>query len=265
MFSRSAYRFGTESRELDRGVVFGIGGAVMLILAGIALDGNIANFLDPISLIIVLGGTFGATFANFSMYDLRQAWGAFRSVFFSRVYHPIERINYMLALSQRVKRNGLLVLEGESRGSEDSFLKLALDMTVDAQPAADVRRILETEMRVSNERAMRAVQVFETLANYAPAMGLIGTLIGLINMLGVLTDPARVGPSMALALVTTFYGAILANLVFLPIAGRLRNRTEEANTVKAITIEGAISLGKQESPLLLEQKLQSFLPLTQAA
>ena len=265
MFSLSNYRIFTESHEIDRSMLVGVGSAVFLIAVGILAGGHFLNFVDPISMLIVLGGTFGATLANFSFYDLRQAWIAFRAVLNTPIFHPVERISYMLSLSQLLKKNGLLALEREAQNVSDPFLRLAMEITVDSQQHNDVRRILETEVRISNDRSLRAVQVFETLGNFAPAMGLIGTLIGLIQMMGALSDPRTVGPSMALALVTTFYGAILSNIVFLPLAGRLRNRAEEANLVKAITIEGVLSMARQESPVILEQKLQSFLPLASGA
>ena len=261
LYSRLSQPIAIDGQEIDRGVVFGVGGALLLVTIGVAMGGHLGAFLDPMGILIVLGGTFGATCANFSMYDLNHAYRAFRSVMFTKVYHPVERINYMVTLSQQVKRNGLLTLEEEANRTDDPFLRFALELTVDGQPEAEVKRILEMETRLARERGLKAVQVFETLANFAPAMGLIGTLIGLVHMLGALSDPANVGPSMALALVATFYGAILSNLVFLPIAGRLRNRGGEEILVKSITIEGILSMGRQENPIVLEQKLQGFLPI----
>lgn len=250
-----------EDREIDRTVVLGIGMALALIALAVALGGEILRFFDPLSLMIVLGGSLGATLTSFSVHDLGYAWQSFRSVFFTKVFYPLERANYLIELAQAVKRNGLLVLDEEANRVEDPFLRLALQITVDGQSQEDTKRILENEMRTSQEKAYRAVQVFETLASYAPAMGLIGTLIGLIQMMGTLNDPERVGPAMALALVATLYGAMLANLVFMPVAGKLKNRSEEALLVKNITLEGVLSLAKQENALILEQKLLSFLPL----
>jgi chemotaxis protein MotA len=163
--------------------------------------------------------------------------------------------------AQSLKRNGPLVLEREARSVSDPFLRKALELTVDGQAEEDIRRILETEIQSANEQSYRAVQVFQTMGNYAPAMGLIGTLIGLIQMLGSLENPAAVGPAMSVALLTTFYGAILANLFFLPVAGKIRNRSEEEAVVKAITVEGAVSLRREENTIVLEQRLRSFIPL----
>jgi len=259
----TGYQVAGVAPERDRGVALGVFIAVALVGAGVAFGGNALNFINLPSFLIVLGGTLGATLANFSLSDLRHAWNAFQGVLFTRIYRPLERIEYLVSLSQVAKKEGLLVLEEESRRVDDPFLKLALDITVDGQKAADVKRILETETHNSFDRSMRAVQVFETMGNYAPAMGLIGTLIGLIQMLSSLQDVARVGPAMALALVTTFYGAMLANIIFLPVAGKIRNRSEETAVVKALTMEGVLSIAQQESHLVLEQRLQSFLPMIQ--
>lgn len=250
---------------VDRGLLAGVALSAGLILLAILFGGAGSNFFSITSLLIVLGGTFGAGLIHFSPYDIRHAWGAFKTILYHQDHHPMERISFLVALSKAVRRDGLLVLEQTATQVSDPFLRTALELTVDTQEAPDIRRILETEMRTSQDRAWRAIQVFETLGTYAPAMGLIGTLVGLIQMLGRLEDPATVGPAMAVALITTLYGAILANLVFLPIAGKLRNRADEESMVKAITLEGALSLSKQENPMVVEQRLQSFIPLAAAA
>ena len=262
MNTRADVAWITQGREIDRGIVIGIAVSFFLISVGVAYGGSALNFIDPQGLLIVMGGTIGGTMVNYSVYDLRQAWLAFKTILFTKAEHAPERIGHLVGLSHLVRQNGLLVLEREARSTDDTFLRKALELTVDGQQTADVRRILETEMRTSNDRSARAISVFETMGNYAPAMGLIGTLIGLIRMLTSLDNPATVGPAMSVALVATFYGAVLANLVFLPIAGKLKNRNEEQALVKAITIEGITSLGKQENPIVIEQRLQSFLPLS---
>ena len=257
--------FEASGGELDRGVVTGLVLALGFLILTLAAGGAGLNFISPMSALLVLGGTFGATLVNFSFCDLRHAWAAFTEMLFVRSYNPLERISYLVWLAHAVRREGLLVLEREANGTDDVFLRNALNLTVDAQDPSEIKRLLETEIRTSYDRASRAVQVFETLGTYAPAFGLIGTLIGLIQMLGALENPATVGPAMGLALVTTFYGALLANLLFLPIAGKLKNRCEAEAMVRAITLEGVLGLGKQENPIVVEQKLQSFLPIAAAA
>lgn len=248
-------------REIDRGIIAGLLISCVLIGVGILASGRGLMFLDPGSIMIVFGGTIGATLVNFSPADLRYAFVELQSALFTKNSHPSERIKVLVEYAQALKRSGPLALEREARSATDRFLRKALELTVDGQSEADIRRMLETEIRTVNERSWRAVQVFQTMGNYAPAMGLIGTLIGLIQMLGALDNPTTVGPAMAVALVTTFYGAILANLFFLPIAGKIKNRSEEEAVVKAITVEGAVSLRKEENSIVLEQRLQSFIPL----
>lgn len=249
------------TREIDRGIMAGLIISCALIGIGILVSGRGLMFLDPSSIMIVFGGTIGATLVHFSPSDLRYAFLELQSALFTKNSHPSERIRVLIDYAQSLKRSGPLVLEREARTVSDRFLRKALELTVDGQPEEDIRRMLETEIRSFNEQSWRAVQVFQTMGNYAPAMGLIGTLIGLIQMLGTLDNPSTVGPAMAIALVTTFYGAILANLFFLPLAGKIKNRSEEEAVVKAITVEGAVSLRREENSIVLEQRLQSFIPL----
>ena len=246
--------------QFDRGIALGalISGGLLLVC--LFSGGSLGNFIDLPSFLLVIGGTFGATLVHYSMEDLGHAWAAFRAVLRLGGGDPGDRIRYLIRLGQAVKSQGVVFLDQEARSVSDGFLKMALELVADGQPADDVRRILETERTTASDHSVRAIQVFETMGAYAPALGLIGTLIGLIQMLGALNNPAAVGPAMALALVTTFYGAIAANLVFIPIAGKLRLRNQEELTLRAITIEGALSLGRQENSIMMEQRLQSYLP-----
>lgn len=253
--------FEDQEYELDVGVVAGIVISVLLIVAGVVASGKGVNYVSPGSLLIVLGGTVGATLVQFGVYDLKQSLTAFRNVLFNRVYLPEHRIHYLVDLAHAVRKDGILVLEQAAADAEDRFLRLALEIAVDGQGAENVKRILENEMRSTADRHRRAINVFQTMGSYAPAMGLIGTLMGLIQLLGSLDNPATVGPAMSVALVTTLYGAILANLVFLPIAGKLRNRSDEETMIKQITTEGMIGISKAESPIIVEQRLQSFMPV----
>ncbi len=257
---RSGYQWQTRQGRLDRGVIGGIGLSLTFILAGIAIGGEWQNFINPSSLLIVIGGTLGATLANFSQLDLTRTWLALQQTLRERHIEPHERISYFVGLSQQVRQDGLLVLEQASHRAPDAYLKKSLELAADGQSAGDIRRIMEIESRIFAEKSGRAVQVLETMGSYAPAMGLIGTLIGLIQMLGALQNPATVGHSMAEALVTTLYGAVLANLFFLPLAGKLRNRMEEDFLVKSLTVEGIVSMVNRENPIVVEQRLQSFLP-----
>jgi len=249
-----------QSRELDWSIVGGLAVSLALVTLGVLSSGKVAQFFDLSSILIVVGGTFGATLAHCSWGDICQAWSSLLGVIRASPDRSSARTRDLVKLSRAVRRDGTLVLEQASQRTWDPFFRLGLELAVDGQPSEEIRHILHTEMLTAQERAERSVRVFETMGTYAPALGLIGTLIGLIQMLGALNDPSTVGPAMAVALITTFYGAILANMVFLPIAGKLRQRHKEESALKSVTIEGTVSLARQESVVMLEQRLQSFQP-----
>jgi|688.fasta_scaffold37284_5 chemotaxis protein MotA len=248
-----------ERPQVNRSLVIGLVGSVLLVVFGAVIGGRPLTFLSLEGMLLVLGGTACSTLVQFSARDLRSAMKAARGALFQRQESPVDRIQALVRLSRRVKESGVLVLEDEASATTDSFLRLGLQLTVDGQNPEEISRILQTEMRSANEQAWRSVQVFETMGNFAPAMGLIGTLIGLIQMLGSLQDAATIGPAMSLALVATLYGSVAANLFFFPIAGKLRVIAQEREQTKDITAEGLLSIARLESPIMLEQRLQSFI------
>lgn len=252
-----------RGQPLEKGIVAGFGLSALVLLGIVVAGGQVRQFFDLPSFLIVVGGTVAATLVQVAPRDFVLGWETLCANVIEREANLMERMRYLMQLSQLVKRQGLLVLDTEAQKGRDPFLSLALQLAVDAQQPLEVKRILENELHSSHETSQRAVRLFETFGAYAPAMGLVGTLVGLIQMLTQLNNPALVGPSMALALVTTLYGAVLANLVFLPLAGKLRARQHDEDLLKAVTIEGILSITQQENPLLLEQRLQSFTPLLQ--
>lgn len=263
---KSGIYYDMNLRSVDRGFLVGLGICGILLLIGAVIGMRNGQFFSAVlSLLVVLGGTCAATGIQFSVNDLQFSWVMLKQSFFKTQNNVEDRIRYLLDLSHRVRHDGILVLEREAQYATDPFLALSLSMTADARSADEIRRNLEVEMKSSGMHLARSVQVFETMGQYAPAMGLIGTLLGLIQMMGSLEDPAAIGPAMALALVTTLFGAILSNLFFLPLSGKLKIRLEEEMRMKSVTLEGVIGLGNQENPLLLEQKLQAFIAVPQAA
>lgn len=247
-------------REVNRGLIVGALISTVLIGAGIVISGKSSQFLSIEGFLIVVGGTLGATLVNFSLHDITQAWRALTNIIFEEKQDAHERLNYLVKLSQAVRQNGVLILEREASYLSDPFLKKAMGVTADGQEPVVIRKILETDMRAASERAFRGVQVFHTMGNYAPALGLVGTLIGLVQMMGSLTDPSTVGPAMAIALLATLYGVVLANVFFIPIAGKIKNQSEEELLLKTITLEGMLSIRRDENPMMLEQRLEGFLP-----
>ena len=247
--------------QIDKGVIVGLCASCALVFLGVVAGGELLRFISPVGFLLVIGGTVASSLVQFSIHDLQSALASARSALFVQHESTADRIRYLIGISRRVKEEGVLMLEQEAASTPDPFLRLGLEVTVDGQKPEDVKRILQNEMRSANERAWRSVQVWETMGNFAPAMGLIGTLIGLIQMLGALQDAATVGPAMSLALVATLYGAISANLLFFPIAGKLRLAAHEKAQIKEVTQEALLSLAASESPVMLEQRLQSFSSL----
>lgn len=246
-------------RNLNRSVVIGGGLIVFLVGGGILLSGSFSSFFSLSSALLVLGGTFGATLIHYSYPEIKAAMAAAIEVLFYEPAEPHKRIETLVLLSKEVQKEGPLVLESISSRVGDSFFKKALEVVADGQQPSTIKRILETEMKTSADSYKRSVSVIQTLGNYAPALGLIGTLVGLVTMMQSLNDPSTVGPAMAVALLTTLYGALLANLLFLPLAGKIQNCADDEAFVKRITLEGIISIRKGENPIVLEQRLESFL------
>jgi chemotaxis protein MotA len=250
-----------ETQALNGSIIAGLAVGISLIVFGAFSGGKPLGFFNLEGLLLVVGGTFASTLVQFSVTDLRMSLSALRSTFFAETSTPQERIEYLMSLSQQVKEGGILILEEQAADANDDFLRLGLTLVVDGHNNEEARRILTTEMRTSTDQAWRSVQVWETMGNFAPAMGLIGTLIGLIQMLGALQDPTTVGPAMSMALVATLYGSIAANLVFFPIAGKLRLLAQEREQSKHITLEGLMSIALRENPMILEQRLRGFASL----
>jgi len=248
---------------MDIATVVGILSAFGLIAAAIAMGGGLELFISLPSLMIVVGGTLGATMVN---YPLKEVLGVFRivqNVLLVKTAGARELIPQFVALANKARREGILSLEAEMEGLEDEFFQKGLQLSIDGFEPEQIREIMETELDFVRNRHQLGAEVFTTMGTFAPAMGMIGTLIGLVQMLQSMDDPGTIGPAMAVALLTTFYGALLANIVCLPIAGKLRTRSKEETLAKEMTIQGVISLSKGETPRVLEQKLLAFLPVKQ--
>ena len=258
-FSRTLAQSGSRP-ELDHATILGAIAGFGLVLLAIALEGGVAAFFNLKSFLIVAGGTLGATLINFPLKDFAKSFQVVRATLFPNAHPADERINKIIDLCRRARAHGNLALESELHHEADPFLKKCIEFTIDGHQPAEIRRILETELSALEERHRRSAQLFQTMGNIAPAMGLIGTLIGLVQMLQHLNDPTLLGSGMATALLTTFYGAVSANLILLPIAGKLRMRSEEEALLKEITIEGVMGMIKGLNPRLIEQQLLSFLP-----
>ncbi|RPH51294.1 MAG: motility protein A [Desulfobacteraceae bacterium] len=248
---------------MDIATVAGIISAFGLVLAAIFMGGGLGLFVDVPSIMIVFGGTLGATMIN---YPLRQIFGVFKVVknaFFTNNIPNKDLIMMFVEFAYKSRKEGILALENEIDKMKEGFLKKGLGLSIDGIEPGAIIDILETEIDFIKSRHSLGAEIFTTMGSFAPAMGMIGTLIGLIQMLQSMDDPGKIGPAMAVALITTFYGALLSNIVCLPIAGKLRTRSKEEMLSKAMMIQGIISISNGDNPRILERKLKAFVPINQ--
>lgn len=246
---------------LDIATVIGIAAAFLLVAAAIFLGGQPAAFFDLPAIFIVLGGTFGVTVACFSTQDIAVAIRVVGQTVFRVSREPVEVARHLMQLSDAARRKGHLSLQDHLPDLANSgLLYRGIALVVDGNEAPDVERIMQSELQATTDRQVRTVSVLRKAAEISPAMGLIGTLVGLVQMLGSLEDPSTIGPSMAVALLTTFYGAILANLVFTPLASKLERNADEDALINEMHVMAAGSIARQENPRRLEMLLNTVLP-----
>ncbi|MFP8965919.1 motility protein A [Pokkaliibacter sp. CJK22405] len=246
---------------MDFASILGIVSGLALIISAIFMGGDFHIFINVPGIMIVVGGTIAATLLTFQFKDVISAFrGAFH-VFSQERSKPLEMINTMLDLSKVSHRNGLLALANVETNSK--FLKRACNMMADAASEEFIRRTLQTEIDSLIARHYTVQDIFKKMASYAPAFGMLGTLIGLVQMLSQLDDPASIGPAMAVALLTTFYGSMMSTMLFLPIAGKLRSRTMMEVQNLEIIREGAISILSNDNYLNVYERLSSYIPEAQ--
>ncbi len=244
---------------MDLSTLLGIVGAFVLMLAAIMSGGSITLFIDPPSVLIVVGGTIGTTLVN---YPFKQMFGAFavlKKAFFHKETVPTDSITQLVEFSNKARKEGILSLQSVMDKIDDPFLLKGLQMAVDGQEPESLKNILYVEIEYIQDRHEQGAAIFKTMGGFAPAMGMIGTLIGLVQMLQNMSDPSAIGPAMAVALLTTFYGAVIANIICLPVAGKLKLRSASEVLNKTLITEGMESILAGENPRIMEQKLHSFI------
>ncbi|GLQ05847.1 motility protein A [Sneathiella chinensis] len=247
--------------NIDFATVFGLFGSFAVVTAAVLVGGSMTAFYNLPAVLIVLGGTFLVTTMSFSWREMLHA----QKLVLGTLVKPEEQAKSaafdMLELAERCRGKGILQLQEHlGRIEAHSFQHKALQLVVDGLPAEEVNRILHNDLGGMITRHNSSAGILHRAAEVAPAMGLIGTLVGLIQMLSNLSDPSAIGPAMAVALLTTFYGAVLANMFFSPLASKLeRNSTREV-LMNRVFIAGATSIGRQENPRRLEMILNTLLP-----
>ncbi|MBA3013075.1 MAG: MotA/TolQ/ExbB proton channel family protein [Proteobacteria bacterium] len=242
---------------MDIASFIGIISGLSLIISAIFLGGDIYNFINIPGLMIVFGGTLATTLITFQFTDVFAAFKAAYFVFSKDKEDPNDAVATMIRLSRLSRRQGLLHLANIK--TQSLFLKKACGLLSDGSQEEVIRAALTTEIQSLQMRHFIVQDVFRKMGIYAPAFGMLGTLIGLVQMLSRLQDPANIGPAMATALLTTFYGSLLSTLFFLPIAGKLRSRTVIEIIHLEIIREGSISIINNNNPVIIYEKLSSFI------
>lgn len=244
---------------LDLSTLIGLGSGIVLFLVAIRMGGPLGTFYSTSSLIIVLGGTLSAAIISYPVSQIKVLFKTLRKTLSKTNFSSTEIIKLMVDFSEKARREGLLSLEDEISTIDDSFMKKGVQLVVDGTDPDLVRNILETELSFLEDRHAAGRGIFSTMGSYAPAFGMAGTLIGLIRMLETLDDPDTIGPGLAVALMTTFYGVIVANLFLNPMASKLKVKSSEEILLKEVVIEGLLSIQAGENPRIVEEKLKAFL------
>jgi chemotaxis protein MotA len=238
------------------GMVLGLG----LVLGSIAIgNGGLVPFIDIPSVMITVGGSFAALLINFPLSSVLGVVGVVKHCFLHSLPTPTEVIEQFKELSAVARRDGLLALEERLADVGDEFMARGLGMVIGGSSKEEIQLVMETEISSSDERHKLGKKVIDGLGASAPAFGMIGTLIGLVQMLRSLDDPSQIGGGMATALLTTLYGAVIANLFCIPLAGKLETRNKQEILVRELTVAGLLSLVEGQSPRTVEGRLSAFL------
>ena len=244
---------------MDLGSVVGLALGGGMIGVTILLSGQLGLFISVSSVLTVVFGSFGALLVANPLNRVLGVMKYVNIVFKVPNFEEELIISQLVTFSEKARREGLLALEDDLEGVGDQFLRNGIQLVVDGTDPEVIRNILYNEVNQIQARHAIGIKVFEDWGKFAPAFGMIGTLMGLIQMLGNIEDKSAIGIGMALALITTLYGAIMANLVFVPMAAKLEDRDRDEVLVKEIMIEGILSIQQGDNPRILEQKLTAFV------
>lgn len=246
---------------MDIGTVIGLTIAVAACVVSVVMGGgSVKAFVDPASIIVVGGGTIGAVIVCFPLAQVLRVHKVVLKALFSKPEDPRKIIADLVRYAEVARREGILSLENLVAEMQDPFLVRGVKMAVDGTDPELIKQIMETELEAMSMRHARGKQILDTVGRLAPAYGMIGTLLGLILMLGNMDDPKAIGPGMAVALITTLYGALVANMVTGPLADKLACRDSEEMLTKTLVITGVMAIQSGDNPRIVESKLMTFLP-----
>jgi len=243
---------------LDLATLIGLVGTCIVMLTAIVLGGSVGGFVDPAAIVLVIGGTLLVTLMKFSFRQFGNAARVAIKAFIYRVPEAEALIDASIHLANQARASGLLALE--EADVPDEFFKKALDLVVDGHDPEVVRSILTKDLDLTLKRHRDGQAIFKAIGDAAPAMGMIGTLIGLVQMLGSMNDPKQIAPAMAVALLTTLYGAMIANVIAIPIADKLAMRSTDERLAKSLIIDAVMSIQDGQHPRVMQDLLKNYLP-----
>lgn len=239
--------------------IIGLVSGILLLVWAIMIAGNIVNFMDPTSIIITVFGSFSALMISFPFKTLLNIPKVVKNLLSDAEENRVELVNRFADLSKKARRDGLLALEDDLETISNEYMVEGLKMVIDGVEPDVIKDIMELKLDTTEKRHRTGQDVFEKWGELAPAFGMLGTLIGLVIMLSDLDDPAAIGPGMATALLTTFYGSLLANMIFLPVASNLALQTDEEMFTGEMILEGILQIQSGANPRILEEKLKTYL------
>jgi chemotaxis protein MotA len=245
---------------MDFMTVIGLAGALGLLVWSILLGAPLILFYDFPSVVMVCGGSAFVTMMSYRPSDMKaMAKVAMRAVLF-KLPTPQQEIERIIVYANLARKEGLLALEAKLQEVDDKFFAKGIQLVIDGFSADTVRDIMDLEHSFQQQRHASGKKMMETIATFAPAFGMIGTLVGLVQMLANMSDPSAIGAGMAVALLTTFYGAVIANVICLPLAAKLDLRAKEEALLRNLMVEGIVAIQSGEKPQLIKEKLKGFLP-----
>jgi len=251
---------------MDPSTFAGIGLALVAIFMSMIMEGgNPAALIAPSSLLLVFGGTIGVMVAGVLMKDAKGFVGVFKAALMPKVAEPDEAIGTVVQFAEKARRQGLLALEEDARKVEDPFLRKGIELAVDGTDPEELREILENEIAAMKGRHKAGAKMFADMGGFAPTMGIIGTVLGLIHVLNNLSDPSKLGPLISAAFTATLWGVLTANVFWLPMSNKLKRSSEMEVHRMELLVEGIISIQAGANPRVVEQRLLSYLSPKQRA
>ncbi|MEW5954398.1 MAG: flagellar motor protein [Bacillota bacterium] len=243
--------------------IMAVGGLIIalcsLVLGFLSEGGHLDALLAPSAALIVFGGTIGATVISFSLKEIKTIPALLKIIFMNKLPEPGETIDLLVSMAEEARREGLLYLENRLSEVNDPFLRKGVQLVVDGTDPEVVKAILEVEVYSQQERHSTGANIFETAGGYAPTMGIIGTVMGLVHVLGNVESPEGLGPAIAMAFMATLYGVVSANVIWFPLGAKLQNLSKKELLQREIMMEGIISLQAGYNPVLIRERLTAFL------